>query len=107
MSNTESVPRNEPVQISMDEIHSLFVQRRCDEISEQFLKVLENYNSGPALAVLTAQEMFTINQFVKLFHYIISEPAFVISERFWVRFFSLNHVISNLVAISSHKNTDA
>ena len=95
-----------PLELNLDEVLMLLVQKRHDEISERLLRVLEHFNSSTFFS-LTQQQQYVIDQFVKVFLYVLSEPTFVISERFVHRYLFQNHLISNLVFMSGFKTTDA
>jgi hypothetical protein len=84
---------------------ALFSQKRYDDISEKFLAILEHFRIN-TLFVVSPEEQYFIDQFVKVFLFILSEPTFVIPDRFILPYFSYNHLISNLVAISNAKTTD-
>jgi hypothetical protein len=105
MTLTDNLRPNSP-SFNSDEIITLFLQKRHDDISRKFLEILEHFRVSTLISV-SAQEQYFIDQFMKIFLFILSEPMFVISDQFAIPYLSFNHLISNLVAISSMKTTDA
>ena len=105
MMATQSTP-NQGVSLNPEEILALFVQKRYDEVSEKLLAVLEHFRDHTLLTV-SVEQQYSIDQFVKVFLFILSEPTFIISPRYVLRYLSLNQVISNVVAMSNTKTTDA
>lgn len=101
-----NAPAPEGLQLNLDEVLTLMVQKRHDEVSDRFMKVLEHFNAQVLLS-MTPQQQYVVDQFIKVLLYVLSEPTFVISERYVLRYLSFNHLISNLVAMSGTKTTDA
>jgi hypothetical protein len=93
------------VSLNSEEVAALLSQKRYDEISEKLLSVLEHFRVHTYITV-SPEEQYFIDQFVKVFLFVLSEPYFVISDRYVLRYLSFNHVISNVVAISTWKTTD-
>ncbi len=87
------------------ELLKLFEEKRHDEISEQFLVIWEYFHNNTLLSINSSGQKF-IDQFVELFVSILSQPTFVIGEKYFFRYLSFNTVISNVVAISSTRTTD-
>jgi hypothetical protein len=103
---TTNTPRPAPVSFNIEELLALLTQKRHDEISQKFLAVLEQFRAVTYFGI-SPEDQYFIDQFVKVFLFVVSEPTFVISERLFEQFLAYNHVICNIVAISSTRNTDA
>lgn len=88
------------------ELIELYAARRFDDLSEKFLAVLDHFEKA-TYAVWSPQQQHYVNGFVKHFLYLFTQPDYVISERHVRPFLRHNLVISNLVAASSFRTTDA
>lgn len=93
-------------QINPRDLLTLYLNQEYDQLSEKLLKVLEHFESETYYA-LTVESQYFINVFVKNFLYLFSQPEYILSDRHVNRFIQLNLTISNLVAMSSLKSTDA
>jgi hypothetical protein len=88
------------------ELMGLYAARRFDELSEKFLGVLAHYERSN-LTVLSPGEQHFLNAFIKHFLYLFTQADFEIGERHARPFIARNLTISNLVAASSFRTTDA
>lgn len=84
----------------------LYVDRRFDELSEQLLALLTHFEKA-AYITLSPPAQYFVNAFVKQFLNLFTQPEYLIAERHVGRFLRQNLVISNLVAVSSFRTTDA
>jgi len=84
----------------------MYLDKQIDPLCQNFLNVL-NYFSQRTAFNISAQDMHYLNEFVKTFLYIFTQTDFVPPDKYAPAFVGFNHVISNLVAITSFKNTDA
>ncbi|MEE3715758.1 hypothetical protein V2H45_03240 [Tumidithrix elongata RA019] len=85
---------------------NLYLIQDYDALSEQFISILTHFE-GITYTTLDTESLYFINAFLKNFLYLFTQPDFVIGDRFVARFIQLNLTISNLVAISDFKTTDA
>ena len=83
-----------------------YFSKSYDTLSEKLIHVLEHFDQVTYLELLPESRYF-INAFVKNFLYIFTQPDYLLSDRYVSRFIQLNLTISNLVAISDFKTTDA
>ncbi len=83
-----------------------YMSQNYDVLSEQLIHILEHFEQVNYLEISDELRYF-INAFVKNFLYIFTQPDYVLSDRYVTRFIQLNLIISNLVAISDFKTTDA
>jgi hypothetical protein len=88
------------------EMMGLYAARRFDELSEKFLGVLAHYEQSDQTALSPGEQHF-LNAFTKHFLYLFTQADFEISERHARPFLARNLTISNLVAVSSFRTTDA
>lgn len=84
----------------------LYAARRFDELSEKFLGVLVHFEQATYFALSPEQQHF-LNAFIKHFLYLFTQADYEISERHARQFIAGNLTISNLVAASSFRTTDA
>jgi len=101
----ESQIINNP-QINPRELLELYLNQEYDQLSEIFLQVLEHFQNKTYVA-LDFNLRYFINVFVKNFLYLFTQPEYILSDRHVNRFIKHNLTISNLVAMSSFKTTDA
>jgi len=93
-------------QINPRVILQLYLNQEYDQLSELFLQVWEHFQNKTYYAMDLNLQYF-INVFVKNFLYIFTQPDYILSDRHVNRFIKQNLTISNLVAMSCFKNTDA
>lgn len=93
-------------QINPKELLNLFINEEYDQLSEKFISVLEHFERVTYFELASNAQYF-INVFVENFLYLFTQPEYVLSDRYTLRFIQLNSTISNLVAMSSFKTTDA
>lgn len=98
--NSQNTPYLDPAHL-----FDLYFRHHYDQLSEQFLNILKYFRSHTYLE-LDDQSFYFINIFVKNFLYLFSQPDYILSDQYVRRFIQKNAVISNLVAISSFRNTD-
>ncbi len=88
------------------ELMALYTARRFDELSEKFLGMLAHYEESNLVALSPGEQHF-LNAFLKHFLYLFTQADYEISERHVRPFLARNLTISNLVAVSSFRTTDA
>lgn len=88
------------------QLMNLYVNNNLEEISRIFLETLIFLKNNTFLAVNTELQ-HKINIFVQNFLYFFTRENFVLNDTHARMFISLNTVISNVVAISDFKDTDA
>ncbi|MDF0553390.1 hypothetical protein [Kamptonema sp. UHCC 0994] len=93
-------------QINPRELLELYRNQEYDQLSEIFLQVLEHFQNKTYYSLDISLRYF-INVFVKNFLYLFTQPEYILSDRHVNLFIKHNLTISNLVAISSFKTTDA
>lgn len=93
-------------QINPRDLLELYRHQEYDQLSEIFLRVLEHFNNKTYYSLDISLRYF-INVFVKNFLYLFTQPEYILSDRHVNLFIKHNLTISNLVAISSFKTTDA
>jgi hypothetical protein len=84
----------------------MYLDRQVDALCEYFLAVLGYYNQSTTLNISPPDLKF-LNEFVKTFLYLFSQEDFIVPDKYLASFVEMNHVISNVVAMSSFKTTDA
>ncbi len=93
-------------QINPRDLFQLYLNQDYDQLSERFLRVLEHFENKTYFSLSPVAQYF-INAFVKHFLHLFVQPDYILSDRHVTRFLQLNLTISNLVAISSFRTTDA
>lgn len=101
MSNVIQQPRFDP-----KELVDLYQRQSYERLSVSFLEILGHFERQTYYS-LDAQAQYFIDVFVKNFLYLFTQPDYVLTDQHAVRFIELNLAISNLVAMSGFKNTDA
>ncbi|MEC4893005.1 MAG: hypothetical protein SAL07_06365 [Oscillatoria sp. PMC 1051.18] len=91
--------------INPQKLFDLYFRQEYDRLSEQFLQVLSYFERHTHFELLP-DTLYFVNIFTKNFLYLFTQPDYILSDRHVPRFIQLNLTISNLVAISSLKNTD-
>ena len=93
-------------QINPRDMLQLYLNQEYDQLSEVFLQVWEHFQNKTYYAMDLNLQYF-INVFVKNFLYLFTQPDYILSDTHVNRFIKQNLTISNLVAMSCFKNTDA
>lgn len=93
-------------QISPRELFDLYFRQEFDNLSENLIQVLEHFENNTYFN-LESDAQYFIDVFVKNFLYLFTQPDYILSDPHAIRFIQFNPTISNLVAISSFKTTDA
>ncbi len=88
------------------ELMELYVSRRFDDLSEKSLSMLAHFGQA-TYVTLSPQEQHFVNIFIKHFLYFFTQADYIISEQHIRPFLRHNLTISNLVAVSSFRTTDA
>ncbi len=83
-----------------------YASQNYDVLSEQLIHILEHFEQVN-YSEISDELRYFVNAFVKNFLYIFTQPDYVLNDRYVTRFIQLNLTISNLVAISDFKTTDA
>jgi hypothetical protein len=102
-------PENQQKKVMVDsrELMSLYGAGNFDLLSEKLIEILWllSMRENTYLRRSSSTSPF-INTFVQNFLYLMTREDFVIPERHAQRYILLNHVISNLVAISDFRDSD-
>ncbi len=85
---------------------ALYVGQQYDELSRQLLTIWQHFAAN-TYGDLSAADQYFVNAFVHNFLYLFTQPDYVIGDSFVDPFIRFNLPISNVVAISSTKTTDA
>jgi hypothetical protein len=83
-----------------------YLNRQYDELSEKFLALLAHFEQANYVT-LSRQDQYFVNAFIKNFLFLFTQPDYLLSERHVAPFLRQNLTISNLVAVSSFRTTDA
>lgn len=84
---------------------ALYVQKRYDDLTRAMLDVLRHFRDYQYTAI-TAELQAGVDALVETLLYVLSKPDFEISNELAPGLVGCNHIIANLVAISSFGNTD-
>ncbi len=93
-------------QFNPNELLENYFLQDYDRLSDKFIYVLEHFENQTYFT-LDNQAKYFIHVFLKNFLYFFTQPEYVIPDRHVARFIQLNLTISNLVAMSDFKTTDA
>ncbi|MBN1910350.1 MAG: hypothetical protein JW818_11465 [Pirellulales bacterium] len=91
--------------VNQEALLALYDQKRFGEVAKIFLKVLGHFEKNNYEDV-SFQLQARIDKFVEVFLYILTKPDFGILNELAPVLISHNHIITNLVAISSFRTTD-
>lgn len=94
------------LQFNPQELLQQYLSQNHDQLSQKLISILEHFEMSTYLE-LKIESQYFVNAFVKSFLYIFTQPDYLLSDTFVKRFIQLNLTISNLVAISDFKTTDA
>lgn len=100
MTNT-----NSPL-LNPRELHALYFHQEYDKLSEKLIAVLSHFENKTYLEIDPGIQ-YLFNSITKNFLYFFTQVDYKVSERYGLRFMQLNATISNLVAVSDFKTTDA
>lgn len=92
--------------LNPQELMKLYINKQHDELSRIFAEILFYFKNNPMLSINQKQQ-YLINIFVENFLYFFTKEDFVLNNAQAGTFISLNTIISNIVAISDFRNTDA
>lgn len=93
-------------QINPRELLELYLSQKFEQLSEKFIEVLEHFEKQTYLE-LEPDIQYFVDVFIKNFLYFFTQPEYILNDKHAIRFLQFNLTISNLVAISSFKTTDA
>jgi hypothetical protein len=106
MSSTETQSTPTTLSFRSSAWADLFAKGQYGALSAQFLEVLQHFRKNIIYRV-TPQDQYFVDQFVKWFLTIFTEPEFKVPEEHVRTYIASNHLIANLVAISEFRTTDA
>lgn len=106
VSQALNAPNQNTWQLRPELLLSLYLHQEWDRLSQELLNLLSYFERTTYFNFDTQLE-YAINSFVKNLLYFFTQPDYIISDRDSPRFIYFNGLISNLVAISSFKTTDA
>lgn len=84
----------------------LYRSHDYEQLSDAFLAILDHFREQTYFRLDDSSQYF-INAFTKHFLYLFSQADYTLSDRHIHRFIQHNLTVSNLVALSSFKTTDA
>lgn len=96
----------QPPEFNPGQMLELYQSGRHDELAGQFIRVLAFFQAN-TLKTLDKTGRDFVDSFMNVFLSVFSRPDYKMDERFTVPFICLNRTISNLVAMSSFRTTDA
>lgn len=105
-SDTGVAVRSLPLQFHPDDFMALYVCRDWEGLSTGLLEQLEVLANETFIS-LGPEAQAQLNVFVSHFLFLFSKPEYVIPKAHRVTFVAHNAVVSNAVAMSSFKTTDA
>jgi len=88
------------------ELMALYVNQQYDELSTHFLRIWQHFADN-TYGDVSERDQYFINAFIQNFLNLFIQPDYVLSDAFVEPFIRLNLTISNVVAMSSTKTTDA
>jgi hypothetical protein len=88
-----------------EQLIAAYRERRFDDLSRQFLEILEHFSTYRYHSFDIAAQHF-LNVFVKHFLHLFTQEDYLPSEADMARFIELNLVIGDIVAASSFRTTD-
>lgn len=94
------------IQVHPKELLTLYFHQEYEHISKKLIEFLEYFEINTYIK-LAPNLQYNINLFVENFLYLFTQPDYILSEHHLAIFIQLNPTISNLVAMSSFKTTDA
>ncbi len=89
-----------------ERLETLYHESRHEQLADEFLVLLERFDRLD-LAGFGRDGPRVIDVFCKHFLHLFTQPAFTLDRQRGLRFVTFNHVIANLVALSSFRTTDA
>jgi predicted O-linked N-acetylglucosamine transferase (SPINDLY family) len=87
------------------ELLTLYLHQEYEQLSEKIIKILKHFENTTYIE-LSPENQYNINFFLKNFLYLFTQPDYVLSDGYLMRFIELNPTISNLVAMSNLNTTD-
>lgn len=98
-------PREGPPEVDPAELMRLYSRKQHEQLAGVLLDVLGHFQDHQYTAI-TPQLQARVDAFVESLLYILTKPDFEISNKLAPALVGCNHIIANLVAISSFENTD-
>ena len=96
---------NYEISFSTKELHNLYLAKKYDKLSEKFFDIL-TYFWNTTYLEMDEGEKNNINAFIKTFLTLFTDPHYIIAPVYAETFVNFSYIISNIVAMSSYKNTD-
>ena len=90
----------------IQEMLELYLKGKYDRLSERFIEKLTDFEQNTLLKMSWSAQFF-INSFVETFLYLFVKPDYILNNKYFEQLIKLNPVISNIVAMSEYRNTDA
>jgi hypothetical protein len=107
ISYTQAPPPSQPdLTFRFEDWMNLFAKREHDALCKRFLEILSHFQDANMI-VVSEQDQYYIDVFVKAFLAIFTEADFSIPDHYAHHFIASNHVLMNVVAISGFRTTDA
>ncbi len=93
-------------QANEGELFQLYLSQEYDKLSDKFIQFLQHFENQTYLEI-ESNIQYLINTFLKNFLCLFTQAEYILSDKYVTRFIQLNLTISNLVAMSTFKTTDA
>lgn len=97
---------NNPLSLNSMEWLTHYMKGECEQLSSKFLDILTHFHNQTYYGMGPQEQLF-LNNFVKNFLFIFSQPEFVIPDAHILQYVRMNRVISNVVYLTEQKTTDA
>ncbi len=94
-----------PLSFDSHALLSLYLEGNCEEVSTEFIRVLQVLQT-PNFVRLDDEQLRFVNEFLKLFLHIFTEPDFIIAEQHVLKFLAANEVLANLLYLSDFSSSD-
>ena len=96
---------NELLSFNCQELRDLYSTKKYDNLSQRFIDILKFFEKETVFE-LNKQEQDSLDDLVHTFLFLFTQPDYSLGVEYPQLFIQLNHVVSNVVAMSSHRNTD-
>ena len=106
MAMRPETPERNSVTINPRQLLALYLEGKHAAVAAEFIRVLA-FLDGFSYAELAAEAKSTLDLIVENLLYFFTKPDFTLDDKTAENFIRLNPVISNAVAISAFRNTDA
>jgi len=99
--NTNLLPR-----VSRQQLYHYMRRREYGIIAQSMIQVLSHFQNNN-YTLLNPEGLRRVNEIVSAFFAVISDPEFIVPEKYAAHFLGRAHLFANLVAISDYTTTDS